>query len=105
MRQGKGQCAGANLVAATSWADVAAQSREAKRSIPNFFATALGSTFDPAVSAALQAPARFSGTATSIIVGLSERLEALGAILIHAISAKLLDFDDPHLDTIIHQAS
>ncbi len=53
MRHDEGQGAGATLghfVAATSWADVAAQSHEAKRSILNFFATALGSAYDPAVS-------------------------------------------------------
>ena len=46
VRQDERQGASATLadfVAATSWADVAAQSHEAKRSILNFFATALGS--------------------------------------------------------------
>ena len=75
----------------TSWADVAAQSHEAKRSILNFFAAALGSDFDPAVSSALRALAPFSGAATSAIVGRSEQLDALGAAFINAISANLLD--------------
>lgn len=44
----------ADFVASTVWADVAAQSREAKRSILNFFETALGSAYDPAVTAALR---------------------------------------------------
>jgi 2-methylcitrate dehydratase PrpD len=95
----------ASFVAATSWADVAAQSHEAKRSILNFFATALGSAYDPAVSSALRALSPFSGAATSAIVGRSERLDALGAAFINAISANLLDFDDTHLDTIIHPAA
>ena len=108
MRQDKRQGAGAtlaNFVAATSWADVAAQSHEAKRSILNFFATALGSAYDPAVTSALRTLAPFSGAATSAIVGRSERLDALGAAFINAISANLLDFDDTHLDTIIHPAA
>jgi len=95
----------ANFVAAASWTDVAGQSHEAKRSILNFFATALGSAFDPAVTAALKTLSPFSGAATSAIIGRPERLDALGAAFVNAISANLLDFDDTHLDTIIHPAA
>ena len=108
MRQDEGQGASATLgsfVAATSWADVAAQSHEAKRSILNFFATAFGSAYDPAVTSALRTLSPFSGAATSAIIGRPERLDALGAAFINAISANLLDFDDTHLDTIIHPAA
>jgi 2-methylcitrate dehydratase PrpD len=103
--QDEGQGAGAtlgNFVAATSWSDVAALSHEAKRSILNFFATALGSAYDPAVTSALRTLSPFSGAATSAIVGRPERLDALGAAFVNAISANLLDFDDTHLDTVIH---
>ena len=51
----------ADFVAVTLWEDVAAQSHEAKRSILNFFATALGSAYDPAVTSALRALLPFSG--------------------------------------------
>src|SRR6266567_6432254 len=47
----------------------------------------------------------FSGAATSAIIGRPERLDALGAAFVNAISANLLDFDDTHLDTIIHPAA
>ena len=47
----------------------------------------------------------FSGAATSAIIGRPERLDALGASFVNAISANLLDFDDTHLDTIIHPAA
>jgi 2-methylcitrate dehydratase PrpD len=104
--EGQGACATlANFVAAASWADVAAQSHEAKRSILNFFATALGSAYDPAVTSALRALSPFSGAASSAIVGRLERLDALSAAFVNAISANLLDFDDTHLDTIIHPAA
>ena len=104
--EGQGACATlAEFVAATSWADVAAQGHEAKRSILNFFATALGSAYDPAVTAALRTLSTFSGPATSTIIGRPERLDALGAAFVNAISANLLDFDDTHLDTIIHPAA
>ena len=108
MRLDQEQGAGAtlaNFVAATSWADVAAQSHEAKRSILNFFATAFGSAYDPAVTSALRMLSPFSGAATSAIVGRTELLDALGAAFVNAISANLLDFDDTHLDTIIHPAA
>ena len=108
MRQDEAQGAGtifAYFIAGTVWADVAAQSHEAKRSMLNFFATALGSANDPAVTAALRTLLPFSGAATSTIIGRSERLDAMCASFVNAISANLLDFDDTHLDTIIHPAA
>jgi 2-methylcitrate dehydratase PrpD len=105
VRQDDGQGAGAILgdfVAAATWLDVAAQSHEAKRSILNFFATALGSAYDPAVTSALRTLSPFSGAATSAIIGRPEQFDALAAAFINAISANLLDFDDTHLETIIH---
>ncbi|MDQ8732522.1 MmgE/PrpD family protein [Bradyrhizobium sp. LHD-71] len=95
----------ADFVASTTWADVAGQSHEAKRSILNFFATALGSAHDLTVTAALRALSPYSGAATSAIIGRTERLDAQSAAFINAISANLLDFDDTHLDTIIHPAA
>ncbi|MCA6119297.1 MmgE/PrpD family protein [Bradyrhizobium sp. WSM 1738] len=95
----------ADLVAATSWADVTAQQHEAKRSLLNFFATALGSAHDPAVSVALRTLLPFSAAATSAIIGRTERLDAMGAAFVNAISANLLDFDDTHPETIIHPAA
>ena len=95
----------ADFVAGTAWADVAAQEHEAKRSILNFFATALGSANDPAVSAALRALMPFSGAATSSVIGRPERLDAMGASFLNAVSANLLDFDDTHMETIIHPAA
>ena len=108
MRQDEAQGAGtifADFVAGTISADVAAQDHETKRSILNFFATALGSANDPAVTAALRTLLPFSGAATSAVIGRPERLDAMGASFLNAISANLLDFDDTHLDTIIHPAA
>src|SRR5258705_5211240 len=95
----------AHLVATSSWQDVSAQSHQAKRSILNFFATALGSSNDPAVTSALQVLTPFSGSHTSSVIGRSQRLDALGAGFVNAISANLLDYDDTHLDTIIHPSA
>jgi 2-methylcitrate dehydratase PrpD len=92
----------AKFVSAASWEDVAAQSHEAKRSILNFFATGLGSADDPAVTDALTVLAAFSGAPTSGIIGRTERLDAPSAAFLNAVSANLLDYDDTHLQTIIH---
>jgi 2-methylcitrate dehydratase PrpD len=94
-----------NLVANSSWQDVFKESHEAKRSILNFFATALGSSSDAAVTSAVRVLTPFSGSHTSSIIGRSERLDALGAAFVNAISANLLDYDDTHLDTIIHPSA
>ncbi|QIO32456.2 MmgE/PrpD family protein [Bradyrhizobium sp. 1(2017)] len=95
----------ADFVAATSWADVAVQSIEARRSILNFFATALGSARDPVVMAAMRSLSPFSGAATSTVIGHSQPMDALCASFLNAISANLLDFDDTHPETIIHPAA
>ncbi|MGL9618492.1 MmgE/PrpD family protein [Bradyrhizobium sp. U531] len=95
----------ADVVAASSWADVQAQSHEARRSILNFFATALGSARDPVVVAAMRALAPFSGAARSTVIGHSKPMDALCASFLNAISANLLDFDDTHPETIIHPAA
>jgi 2-methylcitrate dehydratase PrpD len=95
----------AKLVADSSWADVAGQGHEAKRSLLNFFATALGSCSDPAVTMALATLAPLSGPPSAIIIGRDQRLDPLGAAFVNAISANLLDFDDTHPETIIHPAA
>lgn len=95
----------AEFVASSSWADVETQSREARRSILNFFATALGSAHDPVVTAAMRTLSPFSGAATSTVIGHSEQMDALCASFLNAVSANLLDFDDTHPETIIHPAA
>jgi 2-methylcitrate dehydratase PrpD len=95
----------ADFVASSSWADVEAQSHEARRSILNFFATTLGSARDPVVMAAMRTLSPFSGAATSTVIGHSEPMDALCASFLNAISANLLDFDDTHPETIIHPAA
>ena len=92
----------AKLVASTTWDDIAPHAHEAKRSILNFFATALGSANDPVVTRALAALQPFTGAATSGVIGRSERLDAMAASFLNAISANLLDYDDTHPQTIIH---
>ena len=95
----------ADFVEASSWVDVEAQSHEARRSILNFFATALGSARDPVVAAAMRTLSPFSGAATATVIGHAEPMDALCAAFLNAVSANLLDFDDTHPETIIHPAA
>ena len=95
----------ARFVAESSWPDLASQGHEAKRSVLNFFATALGSCSDPAVTMALATLRPLSGPQTSVIIGRDARLDPLAAAFVNAISANLLDFDDTHPETIIHPAA
>nr|GAJ36957.1 hypothetical protein yxeQ [Bradyrhizobium sp. DOA9] len=95
----------ADFVAAASWTGVEAQSLEARRSILNFFATALGSARDPVVMAAMRTLSPFSGVATATVIGHSESMDAMCASFLNAVSANLLDFDDTHPETIIHPAA
>ncbi|PJI38768.1 MmgE/PrpD family protein [Ferrovibrio sp.] len=92
----------AEFICATQWRDVAPQMHEAKRSILNYFATALASAQDPAVAVPLRVFAPFAGTATSGVIGRLDRTDAPTAAFLNAVSANLLDYDDTHVGTIIH---
>ena len=92
----------AEFVADASWDDIPARVRhEAKRSLLNHFAVALGGCNDEVVdrvSRVLDRP----GTASATVIGRGERRDAWDAAYINAISANVLDFDDTHAPTIIH---
>ena len=94
-----------HLVAQTRWEDVAGHAHEAKRSLLNFFATAIGSARDPMLDAGFSVLAPLSGAATATVIGRAERLDMLGAAFLNAISANFLDYDDTHLATVIHPAA
>jgi 2-methylcitrate dehydratase PrpD len=93
----------ANFVATSQWADVPARVRhEAKRSILNFFGTALGGSRDPATEAATAVLSRFAARPEAGLIGRSERVGTLDAAFLNAISGNVFDFDDTHYRTIIH---
>jgi 2-methylcitrate dehydratase PrpD len=75
---------------------------EAKRSLLNFFATALGGCRNDAVEFALAALSDHAGPAQATVIGRSERTDTLTATFLNAVSANALDFDDTHLRTVIH---
>lgn len=91
------------FVADSKWADIDAGLRhEAKRSLLNFFGCALGVAHDPAVATAAAVMGEFSGASRLTLIGRAERLDAMGAAFVNAIAANLLDYDDTHLNTVIH---
>ncbi len=75
---------------------------EGRRALLNLFGCALGVAWDPAVAAAVEVMASFSGPGRVTVIGRPERLDAMGASFCNAIAANLLDYDDTHLATIIH---
>ena len=78
---------------------------EAKRSLLNFFATALGGCRDAAVEHALKVVSTFAGAGHARVIGRMERLDALNAAFLNAISANVFDFDDTHPGTVIHPSA
>jgi len=75
---------------------------EAKRSLVNFFATALGGCCNEAMEILVAALAESFGPPHATIIGRSERADALTATFFNSVSSNVLDFDDTHLRTVIH---
>jgi 2-methylcitrate dehydratase PrpD len=93
----------AEFVAATRWEDLPGEVvQEAKRSLVNFFATALGGCRDGAVEKASRVLGRYAGEPTATVIGRGERTDPLDAACLNAMSANVFDFDDTHIPTIIH---
>ena len=91
------------FVAESRWQDIDAGLRhEARRALLNFFGCALGVAQDPAVATAVAVMQPFSGPARLGLIGRAERLDAMGAAFVNAIAGNLLDYDDTHLNTVIH---
>ncbi len=94
------------FVAGCRFEDLPANVRqETKRSILNFLGGALGVAHDPAIEMAAKVLAPLSGLATATVIGRRERMDALSASFLNAISSNLLDYDDTHLATVIHPAA
>jgi 2-methylcitrate dehydratase PrpD len=90
----------------SQWHDIPAEVRhDAQRTIVNFVGTALGGCRDEAIERALRALSAFFGPAHATVIGRSERADALSAALLNAASANVLEFDDTHLQTVIHPAA
>ncbi len=95
----------ARFVVESKVADVPEGARkEAARSIVNWVGCALGGARHETVDCALEALAELSGPRAATVLGRKERFDILHASLLNGISSHVLDFDDTHLETIIHPA-
>jgi 2-methylcitrate dehydratase PrpD len=91
------------FVAASRWEDVPEKVRhEAKRSLVNFFGTALGGCTDAAADHLVSVLSAFSGPPKATLIGRRERMDALNAACVNAAAGNVLDFDDTHIPTVIH---
>jgi 2-methylcitrate dehydratase PrpD len=93
----------ARFAASVRWEDIPdAVRHEAKRSLVNFFATALAGCTDPALVAASRVFASFRSGSECTVIGRAARTDALHAASLNAMSGNVFDFDDTHIPTIIH---
>jgi 2-methylcitrate dehydratase PrpD len=78
---------------------------EGRRSILNHVGCALGVARDPAVITALEIMREASGKPSTTVLGQRDRLGVMEAAFVNAIASNLLDYDDTHLDTVIHPSA
>jgi 2-methylcitrate dehydratase PrpD len=75
---------------------------EGKRSLLNFFATALAGHRDPFIGQALAALQPMAGPPQATVIGNGARLDALNVAFLNGASANAHEFDDTHFPTVIH---
>jgi 2-methylcitrate dehydratase PrpD len=78
--------------------------KEAVRSIVNWVGVTVGGSGQQAVIRAVSTLQPYTSTSAAHLFGRSETLDPLRAALITGISSHVLDYDDTHLETIIHPA-
>jgi 2-methylcitrate dehydratase PrpD len=95
----------AGFIAGSRWEDIPEKVRhEGRRSLLNSIGTALGGCRDAQVEHLLGVLAPFAGKPEAALIGRAERLDALSAAFVNAAASNLHDFDDTHMQTIIHSA-
>ncbi len=95
-----------NFLARSRWTDIPVSVRhEAKRSLLNFIGTSLGAARHPDLERLVRLIAGVAGPPRATLFGRSERMDILNAAFVNAISGNLLDFDDTHLETVIHPSA
>jgi 2-methylcitrate dehydratase PrpD len=96
----------ATAIAAFTLADLpAAVLHEAKRSLFNVLAVAIGASMHPGVDAILRVARETGGTPVAPIVGRDVLANAHFAALANGFAAHVDDYDDTHLATVIHPAA
>lgn len=78
---------------------------EAKRSLFNVLAVAIGASRHAGVDAILRVARETGGPATAPVIGRSTRTDAHFSALANGFAAHVDDYDDTHLATVIHPAA
>jgi 2-methylcitrate dehydratase PrpD len=95
-----------NFLARSRWTDIPDGIRhEAKRSLLNIIGTSLGAASHPDLERLVRLIAGVAGPPRATLFGRSDRMDILNAAFVNAISGNLLDFDDTHLETVIHPSA
>jgi 2-methylcitrate dehydratase PrpD len=96
----------ADAVARFSLADLPpAVGHETERTLFNVLAVAVGASRNPGVEVILRAAREAGGAAVAPIVGRPERADAHFAALANGFASHVDDYDDTHLQTVIHPAA
>lgn len=94
------------FVAGSDWAAIPEAARlAARRTLLNHLGCALGVARDPAMARLAAVLRPFSGAPTATVIGQAERMDAMAASFLNAVAGNLLDYDDTHLETVIHPAA
>ena len=98
-----GACLLADLVCGTTWEQIPGAVRhEARRSILNHFAVALGGCSDATLNSAVRAHLPFRAGRQVRLIGRAERFDLLNGAALNAMAVNVHDFDDTHYPTILH---
>lgn len=93
----------ARFVATTRLDDIPERvRREARHALLNFFAVALAGCRTEPVEMALASLLEFSGGRRAVVIGRTERIDALNAAFLNAAGANVFDYCDTHLPTVVH---
>ncbi len=93
----------ARFIATSGWADVPDSVRhDAKRSLLNWLGCAIGGSNAPSVDLAIESLATFSGPAQATVINRARRFDVATTAVVNGVSSSVLDFDDTHLQTVIH---
>jgi len=90
-------------VHASRWENIPESVRhEARRSLLNYFAVGFAGAHDPTIEKLVSTYTAFSANHAASIIGRDERTDMLNAAALNAMSANVFDYDDTHLQTVIH---
>jgi 2-methylcitrate dehydratase PrpD len=93
----------ARFVATSRLADIPdSVQHEAERAILNWLGCAMGGASEPAVETALHALEPFFGQPQATFIGRGGQADILSVALVQGLASNILDFDDTHLETVIH---